>query len=92
MSKPGLIDYIFNNNTKYLLIYEIDKIPPKDLTVFLNLMETGIVSETKYNKIRKMETKISIFATCNDLNKIIHPLRSRFRSLILKGYSYEEFH
>ncbi len=92
MSKPGLIDYIFNNNTKYLLIYEIDKIPPKDLTVFLNLMETGIVSETKYNKIRKMETKIIIFATCNDLNKIIYPLCSRFLSLILKGYSYDEFH
>jgi Holliday junction DNA helicase RuvB len=92
MSKPGLIDYIFKNNVKYLLIDEIDKIPPKDQTVFLNLMETGIVSETKYNKTRKMEIQISIFATCNDLNKIIYPLRSRFLSLILKGYSYEEFH
>ena len=92
MSKPGLIDYIFNNNVKYLLIDEIDKISQKDQTVFLNLMETGIVSETKYNKTRKMETKINIFATCNDLNKIIHPIRSRFLSLILKGYSYDEFH
>ena len=26
------------------------------------------------------------------INKIIYPLRSRFLSLILKGYSYEEFH
>jgi Holliday junction DNA helicase RuvB len=92
MSKPGLIDYIFNNNIKYLLIDEIDKISPKDQTVFLNLMETGIVSETKFNKTRKIETKISIFATCNDLSKIIHPIRSRFLSLVLKGYSYEEFH
>jgi holliday junction DNA helicase RuvB len=92
MSKPGLIDYIFKNNIKYLLIDEIDKISRKDQTVFLNLMETGIVSETKYNKTRKIETKISLFATCNDLNKIIHPLRSRFLSLTLKGYSYEEFH
>src|ERR687897_369551 len=92
MSKPGLIDYIFNNNIKYLLIDEIDKVSPKDQTVFLNLMETGIVSETKFNKTRKIETKISIFATCNDLTKIIHPIRSRFLSLILKAYSYEEFH
>ena len=92
MSKPGLIDYIFNNNIKYLLIDEIDKISPKNQTVFLNLMETGIVSETKFNKTRKIETKISIFATCNDLSKIIHPIRSRFLSLILKAYSYEEFH
>jgi Holliday junction DNA helicase RuvB len=92
MSKSGLIDYIFNNNIKYLLIDEIDKILPKDQTVFLNLMETGIVSETKYNKTRKMEAEISIFATCNDLRKIIYPIRSRFLSLILKPYSYEEFH
>jgi len=92
MSKSGLIDYIFNNNIKYLLIDEIDKISPKDQTVFLNLMETGIVSETKFNKTRKIETKISIFATCNDLSKILHPIRSRFLSLILKEYPYEEFH
>ena len=39
-----------------------------------------------------VEIQITIFATCNDLNKIIYPLRSRFLSLILKGYSYEEFH
>jgi holliday junction DNA helicase RuvB len=92
MSKSGLIDYIFNNNIKYLLIDEIDKISPKDQTVFLNLMETGIVSETKYNKTRKIETKINIFSTCNNLNKIIYPIRSRFLPLILKAYSYEEFH
>ena len=92
MSKPGLIEYIFNNNVKYLLIDEIDKISPKDQTVYLNLMETGIVSETKYNKTRKIETKISIFATCNDLSNIIHPIRSTFLPLILKAYSYEEFH
>jgi DNA polymerase III delta prime subunit len=92
MTKSGIIDYIFNKNVKYLLIDEIDKIPPKDQTVFLNLMETGIVSETKYNKTRNMETKISIFATCNDSSRIIHPIRSRFLSLILKAYVYEEFH
>lgn len=92
MSKSGLIEYIFNNNIKYLLIDELDKISPKDQTVFLNLMETGIVSETKYNKTRKIETKISIFATCNDITKIIYPIRSRFLSLTLNAYSYEEFH
>ena len=92
MSKSGLIDYIFNNNIKYLLIDEIDKISPKDQTVFLNLMETGIVSETKYNKTRKIQTKISIFATCNDLTRVIYPIRSRFLSLTLNAYSYEEFH
>ncbi len=55
-------------------------------------METGIVLGTKYNKTRNMEAKISIFATCNDSSRIIHPIRSRFLSLILKAYVYEEFH
>jgi hypothetical protein len=54
-------------------------------------METGIISQTKY-KTRKIETKINIFSTCNNLNKIIHPIRSRFLTLILKAYSYEEFY
>src|ERR687898_453978 len=67
--------------------------PASAKTIFMkSLMETGIVSETKFNKTRKIETKISIFATCNDLSKIIYPIRSRFLSLILKAYSYEEFH
>src|SRR5918995_4314697 len=80
MSKPGLIDYIFNNNIKYLLIDEIDKISPKDQTVFLNLMETGLFQKLNLTKLVKIETKISIFATCNDLSKIIYPIRSRFLS------------
>ena len=86
MTTSGMIAYIFNKNVKYLLIDEMDKISPKDQTVSLNLMETGIVSETKYNKTRKNEAKISVFATCNDSSKIIHPIRSRFLSLILKAY------
>lgn len=92
MTKSGMIDYLFNKNVKYLLIDEIDKIPPKDQPVFLNLMEIRIVSETKYNKTHNMGAKISIFATCNESSKIIHPIRSRFLSLILKAYVYEEFH
>ncbi len=34
MTNSGMIDYIFNKNVKYLLIDEIDKILPKDQTVF----------------------------------------------------------
>jgi holliday junction DNA helicase RuvB len=47
-SKAGMIDYIFDNKPKYLLINEIDKMSTKDQSFLLNLMETGIVTETKH--------------------------------------------
>jgi holliday junction DNA helicase RuvB len=55
-------------------------------------VETGIVSETKYNKTRKMEVKISVFATSNNVEKIIEPLQSRFFIVKLRAYTYEQFY
>ena len=62
-TKSGLIDCLFLNNPKYLLIDEIDKMSTKDQAMLLNLMETGIVSETKHNKTRTANMKTSVFAT-----------------------------
>ena len=53
-TKAGMLEYIFDNKPKYLLIDEIDKMSTKDQTFLLNLMETGMVSETKHAKT-KME-------------------------------------
>jgi MoxR-like ATPase len=62
-TKSGLIDCLFLNNPKYLLIDEIDKMSAKDQAMLLNLMETGIVSETKHNKTRTANLNTSVFAT-----------------------------
>jgi holliday junction DNA helicase RuvB len=72
-TKSGVVDCIFDNKPKYLLLDELDKLSRKDQTCLLNLIETGIVSETKYKKTRSMEIKISVFATCNSIEKIIPP-------------------
>jgi DNA replicative helicase MCM subunit Mcm2 (Cdc46/Mcm family) len=45
-TKAGLIDYLFENKPRYLLVDEADKMAPKDQAMLLNL-GTGIVSETK---------------------------------------------
>ncbi|MGB7953205.1 MAG: hypothetical protein WCF23_04430 [Candidatus Nitrosopolaris sp.] len=45
---------------------------PKDQAILLNLMETGIVSETKYGKTRSAQIKTSVFATCNNIKKCQH--------------------
>ena len=64
----------------------------KDQTFLLNLIETGIVSETKYNKTRKMELKTSVIATSNNIEKIIIPLQSRFFIVNMQAYTYEQFY
>src|SRR5436309_6165367 len=91
-TKSGLIDCLFLNNPKYLLIDEIDKMSSKDQAMLLNLMETGIVSETKHNKTRIAHMKTSVFATSNNVNDIITPLQSRFFVVELPAYIYEQFY
>jgi MoxR-like ATPase len=90
-TKAGMIDYLFTNRPRYLLVDEIDKMSPKDQTFLLNLMETGIVSEAKYGKTRTMHMQISVFATSNDARKISAALQSRFFIVKLKTYTYEQF-
>src|SRR6266496_4566946 len=91
-TKSGLIDCLFLNNPKYLLIDEIDKMSTKDQAMLLNLMETGIVSETKHNKTRTAHMKTSVFATSNNVSDIIIPLQSRFFVVELAPYTYEQFY
>jgi MoxR-like ATPase len=52
-SKSGMIDALFEKQPRYLIVDEIDKMSPKDQTVLLSLMETGIIAETKYKRARK---------------------------------------
>lgn len=92
VSGAGMIDHLFDNDIKYLLIDEIDKMKKNDQAVLLNVMETGILAQTKLNgKTRQKKMKLWIFATSNDIGKLSAPLRSRFIELHLKEYSYEEF-
>ena len=91
-TKAGIIDYLFKNRSPYLLIDEIDKMSPRDQTFLLNLMETGIITETKYGKTREAEIKTSLFATCNDSRKLSAPLLSRFFIVEVDQYTSEQFY
>jgi Holliday junction DNA helicase RuvB len=94
-SGVGIIDFLFSHpDTKFLLIDELEKLNKKDQTVLYNLMETGILSELKAQKtkgFRQQKMNVKIFATCNELDKLTQPLKSRFLKLELPEYSYEEF-
>ena len=90
-TKVGMIDYTFENRPKYLLIDEIDKMQNRDQVFLLNLMETGIVSETKHQKTRNMKAKIWVFASGNNSNNLIPALKSRFFIIKLEPYTYQQF-
>jgi Holliday junction DNA helicase RuvB len=91
-SGAGMTEHLFSNNTKYLLIDEIDKMKKNDQAALLNVMETGILSETKLKgKTRQKKAKLWIFATSNYVERLPGPLRSRFMELHLEEYTYEEF-
>jgi Holliday junction DNA helicase RuvB len=92
VSGAGMMDHLFSNDTKFLLIDEIDKMKKIDQATLLNVMETGILSETKLKgKTRQKKMKLWVYATSNDIARLSRPLRSRFIELHLDEYSYEEF-
>ena len=90
-TKAGMNDYVLEKRPRYLLIDELDKMSSKDNTFLLNLMETGIISETKHGRTRSAQIKTSVFATSNNIERLSAPLRSRFFIVELRPYTYEQF-
>ena len=90
-TKSGMLDSLFENRPRFLLIDEIEHMPAKDQAVLLSLMQSQIISETKYRKTRQIQLKCSIFATSNSTKKMLDPLISRFVIINVEKYSYEEF-
>ena len=90
-TKSGMIDYLFKDRPRYLIVDEIEHMPMKDQTALLSLMETGIIAETKYQKTRNTQMKTWVFATSNGTERMLTPLLSRFIILHFKKYKYENF-
>jgi Holliday junction DNA helicase RuvB len=90
-TKAGLLNQLFERRPKFLLIDELEKMSVIDQTSLLHLMETGLISETKINKTRRMELTSWVFATTNSHKRIIEPLLSRFAILEIPEYTFDEF-
>jgi MoxR-like ATPase len=90
-SGPGMVEYLFKNDVKYLLLDEVEKMSKCDQNVLLNVMETGILTSTKVKKTATKEMNLSIYATTNDIDSINKPFRSRFMEFSLPPYYYDEF-
>jgi MoxR-like ATPase len=90
-TKAGMLDYLFEKRPRIVLIDEIEHMPAKDQAVLLSLMQSQIISETKYGKTRQTQLKSSVYATSNSTKKMLDPLLSRFVIIKVAKYSYEEF-
>jgi Holliday junction DNA helicase RuvB len=90
VSKAGLSRLLLEQQPKFLLIDEIDRISGKDLGVLLSLMETGVVKETI---VGGKETVLNtvVFGACNRVDTLPEELRSRFLEFYFPPYSREEF-
>jgi DNA polymerase III delta prime subunit len=90
-TKAGMIDYLFDYRPRYLIVDEIEHMPYRDQTSLLSIMETGIITETKSQKTRSTQLKTWIFATCNNKERLLTPLLSRFIIFHLKPYNRNKF-
>src|ERR687895_2552976 len=90
-TRSGMIDYLFTNRPRYLIVDEIEHMPMKDQTALLSLMESGMITETKFQKTRKTQLKTWVFATSNGTDRMLTPLLSRFVVLHFKQYKYADF-
>ena len=93
MTKSGLFDLLSNNKkVKILLLDEISLLKKVDQGILLNLLQSGILIDTKYKRHNELKlNSLKIFATCNDTERLISPLRNRFDKFILPDYTYDEF-
>jgi Holliday junction DNA helicase RuvB len=88
----GIISYIYDHpELKFLLIDEIEKLKKDELSVLLSIMENQRLVITKKTMICNRKQRLSIFATCNNKNKLSQEMLSRFLKFHLKEYSFEEF-
>lgn len=90
-TKAGMLDYLFNHRPRNLIIDEIEYMAIKDQAALLSIMETGILSETKFEKTRKSVMRTWVFASCNNEKKLLTPLLSRFFVLYFKKYDFKTF-
>jgi replication-associated recombination protein RarA len=64
----------------------------KDQNVLLNVIETGMLVETKVSKTRSKQMKnLKVFATTNNVDALSSPLRSRFMEFYLPEYTFDQF-
>jgi len=92
-TKAGLKDLLVQYDIRYLIIDEIEKMDPKDLTILLNAMESQKIIVTQHGKRIEKDLKLNVYAAANRfdlIEKRLPELKSRFMVFKFKEYTTEE--
>lgn len=90
-TKSGLVGLLLEKRPPFLILDEIDKMEPRDMSPLLNLMETGTVTRLMHGVQARSEMDTRIFAGANDVRKIPPPILSRFATCEFHPYTPQEF-
>lgn len=88
---PGVLDVMFTETPKYMLIDEMDDMDSGVQKVLTQYTETGIIDETKIGKNRKLKTNTKTFASANTTDTIIDQIEDRFLDLHFEPYTRDEY-
>lgn len=90
-TKAGLVGLLLSAKPRYLVIDELDKMAPVDMTPLLNLMEGGAVTLLQHKTQQRVHLRTKVFAGANDLKPISTLILSRFLKAEIPPYSPREF-
>ena len=91
-SRAGLRQLVIDLEPRILLIDEMDKVrTSRDYAVLLSVMESGIVTETLYQRHERVQRDTRVFAAANSDEGLPDELLSRFVRLRLKPYGEADF-
>ena len=94
-TKAGIFNVLFedvNNEIRYLIIDEIEKLSIDDQEGLLTLIEDGRLIQTQKNgTMSKQYDNLSVIAASNDKASMLYPLLTRFYKINIKDYTVEQF-
>ena len=94
-TKAGIFNVLFEdkeNQIKFLIIDEIDKLAIDDQESLLTLIEDGRLIQTQKNgTFSKTYDNLSVIAASNDKKNMLYPLLTRFFKIKIKEYTKAQF-
>lgn len=94
ITTAGIRNFLFDNpNMKILILDELSRMSATHQEIFLNLMQFGRITDTKAGTGRRdvQFNGLKVYASSNNIENLIGPLRSRMDEYELPPYDYETF-
>jgi len=89
--KAGIVDFIIEQQPRYLILDELEKMDMKDFSALLSLMADGVVTRLKKGMTEKVKVKTWVFAAVNREENLPPELKSRFLIRRLSAYNEEDY-